>query len=73
MLTLPSQGEWDGMTNGEKALWLINRERIDRGVMPLHDVEANVTGVAQYYADYLLDNDAWGHYEDGRSPWERLE
>ncbi|NHZ72349.1 MAG: hypothetical protein GWP17_04610 [Aquificales bacterium] len=71
-LTLPSQSEWDGMDDGEKAFWLINRERIDRGVMPLHGVETNVTGVAQYYADYLLDNDAWGHTEDGNSPWGRL-
>jgi hypothetical protein len=72
MLTLPSQSSWDAMSNGEKALWLINRERIDRGVQPLHGVESNVTGVAQYYADYLLDNDLWGHYEDGNDPWERL-
>ena len=72
MLTLPAQSEWDGMSDNEKALWLINRERIDRGVMPLHDVEGNVTGVATYYANYLLDNDAWGHYEDGNSPWQRL-
>jgi hypothetical protein len=71
-LTLPSQTEWDGMDDGEKAFWLINRERIDRGVMPLHGIETNVTGVAQYYADYLLANDAWGHDADGNSPWERL-
>ncbi len=73
LLTLPSQGEWDVMSDGEKALWLINRERIDRGILPLHGLEENVTSVAQYYADYLLDNNAWGHYEDGYSPWERLE
>lgn len=72
LLTLPSQDEWDGMTDGEKALWLMNRERIDRNVMPLHGLETNVMDVAQTYADYLLDNDAWGHYEDGRSPWQRL-
>ena len=71
-LTLPSQSEWNTFSDTEKALWLINRDRIDRGVMPLHGVETNVTGVAQYYADYLLDNDAWGHQEDGNDPWERL-
>jgi len=71
-LTMPSQSTWDGMSDGEKALWLINRERIDRGVLPLHGLETNVTGVAQYYAQYLLDNDAWGHSEDGNDPWERL-
>lgn len=72
MLTLPDQSAWDLLSNGEKALWLINRERTDRGMLPLHGVESNVTGVAQYYADYLLDNDVWGHYEDGNDPWERL-
>lgn len=72
MLSLPDQMEWNGMSDGEKALWLINRERVDRGVHPLQGLEANVTSVAQYYAQYLMDNDAWGHYEDGLSPWERL-
>lgn len=69
---MPSQTTWNSMTDGEKALWLINRERIDRGVLPLEDVETNVTSVAQYYADYLLTNNKWGHYEDGNSPWERM-
>lgn len=73
MLTLPSQAEWDTKSDGEKALWLINRERIDRGVHLLHGLEANVTSVAQYYAQYLIDNNAWGHYADGRSPWQRLD
>ena len=72
-LTLPSQSTWNAMSDGEKALWLINRERSDRGVAPLQGLESNVSDVAQYYADYLLDNNAWGHTEDGRSPWERLE
>ena len=71
-LTLPSQTAWDSMSDGEKGLWLINRERMDRGIDPLEDIEDNVTGVAETYAIFLLDNDAWGHYEDGRSPWERL-
>lgn len=73
MLNLPSQGVWDGMSDDEKALWLINKEREDRGVDPLHGLETNVDGVAQYYAQYLIDNDAWGHEEDGRTPWQRLE
>jgi hypothetical protein len=70
---MPSQGPWDAKSNGEKAAWLINQERVDRRVAPLSGVEANVTGVAQYYADYLLDNDTWGHDADGRTPWERLD
>jgi hypothetical protein len=72
MLALPSQAEWNGKTDSEKALWLINRERQDRGVPPLHGVEPNVTGVAQAYAEYLIANDAFGHEADGRNPWQRL-
>jgi hypothetical protein len=72
MLTLPSQAVWNAKNSGEKALWLINRERIDRGVQPLHGLEANVSSVAQYYAQYLIDNNAWGHNADGRNPWQRL-
>lgn len=72
MITMPSQAVWDGMDDGEKALWLINRERIDRGVHALEGIETNVTNVAQDYAQYLLDNDAFAHDADGNSPWERL-
>jgi uncharacterized protein YkwD len=72
MLSLPSQTAWDTMSDGEKALWLINKERIDRGVHPLHGLETNVSGVAQYYAQYLIDHNAWGHTADGRDPWQRL-
>lgn len=72
MLALPSQVTWDSMSDDEKALWLINKERVDRGALALHAFEANIDGVSQYYAQYLLDNDAWGHEEDGNDPWERL-
>ena len=72
-LTLPSQAEWDAKSSGERAFWLINQERADRSVHPLDGVEANVTSVAQSYAQYLLDNDAFSHTADGRTPWERLD
>ena len=72
-MVLPTQAIWDGMTDNEKSLWLINQERVVRGVAPLENIEDNVISVAQYYADYLFDNDKWGHYEDGNSPWERLD
>lgn len=73
MLQLPSQREWDELSYGEKALWLINRERIDRGVLPLHGVEANVTSVAQAYAEFLLPSSQIGHDLDGLGPLERLK
>ncbi|NJN65640.1 MAG: CAP domain-containing protein [Chloroflexaceae bacterium] len=72
MLTLPAQDGWDQMSSGQKALWLINRERTDRGVLPLSSLEPNITDVSQTYAQYLLDHQVWGHSEDGRTPPERI-
>ena len=73
MLALPSQSAWNAMNNGEKAIWLINRERQDRSVAPLHNIETNVTSVAQNYAQYLLANNKFGHNADGHDPWWRLD
>ena len=72
MFTLPSQSEWNAMSDGDKALWLINHERQARGVTPLHAVEFNVTSVAQNYANYLLANNAFSHTADGHNPIWRL-
>ena len=71
-MDLPSQSAWNAMSDNEKALWLINSERLARGINRLHGYESNVTSVAQNYADWLLDNDAWGHYADGKNPAIRL-
>jgi len=73
--TMPMLGQatWDVMTDSQKALYLINQERQARGVPPLHGVETNVTSVAQNYADFLMDNNLWGHYADGHDPWWRLD
>jgi uncharacterized protein YkwD len=73
MLALPTQSDWDAKSPGEKALWLINRERIDRGIAPLHSLETNVSQVAQDYAQYLLAHDAFAHDANGQSPWDRLD
>lgn len=73
-LVMPTQSEWDAMSDNEKALWLINRERLDRGVPRLHGLESNVMGVAQEYADYLMANDdTFNHSADGHDPWYRLD
>lgn len=78
MLTMPTQGEWDAMTPGQKALYLIDRERAVRNVPPMDGLEANVGFVAQWYADWLLANDAVGHSNDVdgdmvlEDPWDRL-
>jgi hypothetical protein len=61
------------MKSGERALWLINEERVARGLRPLHALEENVTEVAQSYAEFLLTSNLFDHDSDGRSPWERLD
>ena len=48
-IAMPSQAQWDAMSPGEKAFWLINQERIDRGLYALHAIEENVTNIAQTY------------------------
>jgi hypothetical protein len=72
MLSLPTQSEWNAMSDGDKAFWLINRERQARGANLMQDVEANVTSIAQYYANYLLAHNVFSHDADGHDPWERL-
>jgi hypothetical protein len=60
------------MSDGARAAWLINHERIDRGVMALTGEEPHVTGVAQNYAQYLLAHNVFAHTADGRDPWQRI-
>ena len=78
MLEMPEQETWDEMSDSERGLWLVNRERTDRmgaatiGLLPLQDIETNVTNVARNYANYLLTNNKWGHTVDGKDPWARM-
>lgn len=71
-LIMPSQAVWDGMNDQKKALYLLNKERYDRGIKPFEGVDQNVVGVAQNYADLLYNTGTFSHTEDG-SPWERLD
>ncbi len=71
-IVFPDQTTWDNMSDNEQMLWLLNEERTARGLIPFENYEENVTGIAQYYAQYLIDNDAWGHDADGNNPWDRL-
>ncbi len=71
-LIMPLQEKWDSMTIQEKALFLLNAERYDRGIKPFEGVSSEVIEVAQNYANLLYDSGKFGHNEDG-SPWERLD
>ncbi len=70
-LVMPSQSIWDDMDNQEKALYLLNKERYDRGIKPFEGIDQNVIDVAQAYAELLYTKGKFGHNEDG-SPWDRL-
>jgi len=82
-LDLPDQSTWDSFTDGEKMLFLLNDERISRtGInyygngpvlgLPFQAIEMGVNGVAQNYAQALLDNDAFSHTYGGTTPSSRI-
>lgn len=70
-LTLPSQADWDATTESEKALFLVNAERVARaGIdygdgpllgLPLEAVESHLNQLAEAYAQYMIENDFWSH------------
>jgi uncharacterized protein YkwD len=72
-LDIPSQSQWDAMNDNEKALYLLNRERYDRGLKPFEGYHSDVIGVAQQYAQTLYDNGYFNHDFGGTDPWSRLD
>lgn len=72
MINLPTQQEWDVMSDDARALWLLNEERLAREVIQFSHAAEEVSSIASNYANYLGENDVFGHSEDGKTPWERL-
>ena len=67
-LDLPTQADWDGMSDDQKALYILNAERTSRAGMqagviglPFAGVESAIDMIADAYVDVLIDNDATGH------------
>ncbi len=71
-LIMPSQEEWHNMSIQQKGLYLLNKERYDRGIKPFEGLDQYVINVAKNYADVLAKKRKFGHNEDG-TPWERLD
>jgi uncharacterized protein YkwD len=72
-LNMPTQTAWDAMSSSQKALYLLNSERCARKIRPYEGIDPTIVATpAQFYANYLSDNDLWSHTADGRTPWERL-
>lgn len=81
-----TQAEWNALSDNEKALYLCNRERVDRGIKPFAAVTSHVKDIAQDYADFLFEEGLFTHQpsssqwtSSGRqseaccSPWTRLD
>ena len=69
---MPSQAVWDTWGVQEQGLYLLNRERYDRGIKPFEGITNSVVNVAGTYAQLLYDTGTFSHTEDG-TPWERLD
>jgi hypothetical protein len=70
-LSLPPQDIWDKMSKEEQALYILNKERVDRGLKPFEAISNNVNKVASSYAEFLYKQKTIGHDLDG-SPKDRL-
>ena len=50
-----TQAQWDALSSNQKALYLSNKERIDRGIKPYAAVSKELKDVAEDFAKYLHD------------------
>jgi hypothetical protein len=71
-MSVPVNEDLALMDDNQMAEWILKEERKARGLEKFDGYESNVTGVAKAYADYLLENDKWGHNENGTTQ-DRLE
>lgn len=82
-LDMPDQTTWNGYTDDQKMLFLLNDERTARaginypnvGVvkgLPFQGVEKKVDDVAQSYATFNYTNNRFDHDLQG-SPWNRID
>ncbi|MCF6202503.1 MAG: hypothetical protein L3J59_02370 [Methylococcaceae bacterium] len=79
-LNLPSQIDWDNMTDDAKALMILNAERIDRVDIGgnireygFAGIESHIDNITKIYGDVLHDSDATGHSADGNTPFGRID
>jgi len=84
-LVLPIQTVWNGMSDDEKMLYLLNDERVSRtgivsGVkgLPFAGVEASIDLIAENYANLLHDTDKTDHHQPSGevsidNPFKRID
>ena len=75
-MTLPPQNIWDNYSSSEKILYLVNKERCDRGLRPFEGIDPKIVNEANNYANYLKNHPeqyaAKPHEADGRTPLQRM-
>lgn len=77
-MTLPAQASWNTLSLADKALLIVNSERVARaGVnygagtvlgLPLEAAEGNINTLSQAYTDYMIANDFWSHNAPAGGP-----
>ncbi len=73
-LIMPSQADWDAMGLQEKGLYLVNAERLARGIKPYAGFDTEIIDAAQTFADFIRENNLIiDHYADGLSPMQRMD
>ena len=70
-LQMPTQSIWNTLSESQKLLFLLNKERVDRGIKPFEGIDTSLENLAQTYTQMLYDNNATGHNFDA-NPKERL-
>ena len=76
-IQFPPAATWAGWEDNDKALFLINAERLARDLPPVA-ISPEVTDIARQQASWLAAHDAWGHETDNdgdgqaETPWDRL-
>lgn len=52
----------------EGVIFLINKERVERGLNTL-TINSRLQTAAQWKADDMIEKDYWEHFHNGKSPW----
>ena len=73
-LIMPDQATWDSWSIQQKGLYLVNAERVARGIKPYAGYDPALVTAAESYAEFIRDNNmVIDHYADGRSPMQRMD
>ncbi|MGL4758608.1 MAG: CAP domain-containing protein [Patescibacteria group bacterium] len=61
------------MSVSDLSYWLLNNERINRGLTPLAAPRSQVNNIAQNYSNALAQSGQFTHTLNGTTPWGRMD